>query len=259
MDWMKNIKVIISDLDGTLYQDYTFLGRYINYLLDGIIDEQEIQGLINESYEILTGKHPIKLGHYYNRQNNRVYTLEELQLMGGIDETHLYLGDPWCIAALYTERYNIGEGTRIYAFERVRKEMINEPYKFPIHNPLFERIGALKLERKIFMTNTAGQSGPEFVKHLAIGQLFDEFIYDAKKPFGIQLVLNRLFSEGYHPFEILSIGDNPFNDLVPVKQAGGKTCLISQYPHEDAIDWDVSVKTIEELAAFLHEFEVIHQ
>ncbi|SID15530.1 Uncharacterised protein [Mycobacteroides abscessus subsp. abscessus] len=77
------------------------------------------------------------------------------------------------------------------------------------------------------------------------------------KPEGIRGVMKRLGEEGYQPHEILSVGDNPFNDLYPVKQLGGRTCLISRYEHAGSEEWDHSVKTIEELAGFLRLLEAV--
>lgn len=270
MDWLREIKIMIFDLDGTLYQDYTFLGRYLRYMLNEQLTEQELQQQINEAYEILEGNHPVRFGYYYNHKNKKVYTHENLKPISSffwdkqdlveVEETaeHLfYIGDPWCIAAVFGDRHNISEEKRRNSFELVRKEMLREPHNIHRHSSLFDVLANLDMDRKIFMTNTPGPSGPEFVKYLKLEHLFDEYIYDAGKPGGIQVILERLLSEGYQPHEIISVGDNPFNDLYPVKHVGGKTCLISQYKHADSTMWDESVKTIEELAKFLQRFQTV--
>lgn len=271
MDWLKKIKVIIFDLDGTLYQDYTFLGRYIRHMLDDQLTDWELQQYVDEAYAILEGKHPVKLGYFYHRKNEKVYAHEILEptacffwdgkehdLEGDVPDGLFYIGDPWCIAAIFAEKHCISQEIRMLAFEKVRKEMLCHPYEINRYHPLFETINDLAVERKIFMTNTPNPSGQEFVKHLNLGHLFDEYIYDAKKPEGIQQVIEELLAEDYQPHEILSVGDNPFNDLHPVKKARGKTCLISQYPHADTAQWDASVKTIEELADFLRKLQAVH-
>lgn len=270
MDWLKDIKVMIFDLDGTLYQDYTFLGRYLRYMLNDQLTEQELQQQINEAYAILEGNHLVRFGYFYNYENQKVYTHEKLKPISSFswEETEqvevegmiaplFYIGDPWCIAAVFGDRHNVSEEKRKHAFEFVRKEMTSEPYRIHRHDPLFEVLTNLEMDRKIFMTNTPGPSGPEFVKHLKLEHVFDEFFFDAGKPEGIQFVLERLISEGYQPHQILSVGDNPFNDLYPVKHAGGRTCLISQYKHADLTVWDESVKTVEELTGFLQRFHIV--
>lgn len=272
MEWLKDIKVVIFDLDGTLYQDYTFLGRYMKHMLNGQIEDDELQDNITEAYAILKGNHPVKLGHFFNRKNHKIYAQNDLRPTSCFswdgkeseevlekDEHLLYIGDPWCIAAVYGEKHNITEKKRMEAFEIVRQEMLQVPYEIHRHHPLFEMIEGLAVEKKILMTNTPGLSGPEFIKHLKLERMFDEYFYDAKKPMGIQRVVERLLAEGYQPHQILSVGDNPFNDLYPVKKAGGKACLISQYSHDDSMIWDASVQTIEELTRFLKRLQGVHQ
>jgi FMN phosphatase YigB (HAD superfamily) len=146
----------------------------------------------------------------------------------------------------------------MYAFTQVRKEMLCDPNKITSCPQLFETIHNLAVERKIFMTNTPGPTGPEFVRHLSLENLFDTYVYDAKKPEGMKDVMDALLAEGYLPDEILSVGDNPFNDLYPVKKAGGRTCLISQYAHAETVMWDHAVKTVEELSGFLGKLQAVH-
>lgn len=264
MNWFKDIKVILFDLDGTLYQDYTFLGRYIRHLLEGRLPDSEIEQKVEEAYSILEGNHPVKFGYFYNRATNKVYAHQDLKLTkaylwdGKEDEDInedsdqlFYIGDPWGIAYLYINQYGLEGQTSRQAFEKVRQEMLCEPNKIYRHHLLFDSIADLNVEKKIFLTNTPGPTGPGFVKHLKIEDVFDDYVYDAGKPDGIEDYVNQLIDEGYQAEEILSIGDNPWNDLYPVKKSGGKTCVISKFAHSDSTVWDMSVKTIEELAEFL--------
>ena len=265
MDWMKHIKAVIFDLDGTLYQDYTFLGRYIQHMLKEQLTPQELEEVIQEAYAILEGNHPIRIGYYYSYENQKVYAQESLKPTACYSwdgQVHMqtaaeknclfYIGDPWGIAGLYAEKFNVDGAIRMKAFDQVRKEMLCEPYKIYRHQALFEAISGLKLKKKVFMTNTPGPSALEFVEYLGIKEHFNEYVFDAKKPKGMQQMIEKLMGEGYRPDEILSIGDNPFNDLYPVKNYGGKTCLISRYAHADSTQWDAEVQTIEELTDFLY-------
>ena len=241
-------------MDGTLYQDYTFLGRYVRHLLQDVLPQETIESKVREAYSILDGKHTVRLGYFYNRENQTVYAHQNLQLTksfqwNGEENEELdqqleqlsYIGDPW-----------------MRAFHQVREEMLTAPYEIICHHPLFVAISKLHVEKKILMTNTPEPSGPEFVKHLNIEQLFDEYVYGAEKPYGIQSTVDRLLEEGYAAHEILSIGDNPWNDLHPVKKSGGKTCLITKYAYSDPTDWDISVRTIEELTEFLQGQAELH-
>ncbi|MBD7983802.1 hypothetical protein H9649_04350 [Sporosarcina sp. Sa2YVA2] len=265
MNWMNELKVIIFDMDGTLYQDDAFLGRYVSHLLDETLFDDELGRVIMEAYDILDGKHAVQLGYFFDKGHHFVYEHEHFSptdcyswdgsksdRVPSDEDSLQFIGDSWGIAHLYAEKYGIEREKRARAFEKVRYEMIEPRYGILRHDPLFESIAALDVERKIFMTNTPGETGPAFVEYLTIGSLFNEYIYDAKKPLGMEAIMKGLMKEGYAPHEILSIGDNPYNDLAPVKRLGGRTCLISQYRHFGVGDWDGTVKTVEELTDFLN-------
>lgn len=270
MKWMDEIKVVIFDLDGTLYQDDTFLGRYIAHMLKDNFNEEEIAAAVHEAYDILEGNHPVHFGCYFDRIQHDVflhenfiptscYSWEGMKRERHVedDSSLLFIGDVWGIAHLYAAKFSISQEKRIEAFEKVRYEMIEKPYAFQRHDRLFESIKSLHAEKKIFMTNTAGETGPAFVSYLNIGSLFNEYIFDAKKPVGMDRIVKRFVKKGYKPSEILSIGDNPFNDLLPVKRLGGRTCLISPYKHYGQYEWDVTVQTVEELSDVLMHMSAV--
>lgn len=270
MNWMEQVKVAIFDMDGTLYQDDAFLGRYVTYLLEGQLDEEEMAKAVSEAYDILDGSHTVQLGHFFDRKQHFFYEHEQFlpttcyswdgkKHENPVQENSslLFIGDPWGIANLYAEKYRIPRERRAEAFDKVRYEMIQKPFEIRRHAPLFESIAALGTTKKIFMTNTPGDTGPAFVTYLNIGSMFDDYVFDAKKPYGMETIVKGLLKEGFAPEEILSIGDNPYNDLAPVRQLGGRTCLISPYTHFGMQEWDHTVKTVEELADFLRQSSVV--
>jgi FMN phosphatase YigB (HAD superfamily) len=270
MEWLSMIKVIIFDMDGTLYQEDNFMERYISYLLEGTEWEQETEASIAEARKILSGKHPIKLGHFYHKLDDVVLvqntgsfiqglTPEGSALDGQIfveryeslslnDANVIYMGDPWGVVAAIRYKYKIAEHKMKYVFERIREEMLLEPYQFKCHDEMLQTIQQLDaVEKKILMTNTYEKSGIDFLEYMQIIHLFDEIYCGAEKPFGIKKYIESLLEQGYQPHEILSIGDNPWNDLYPVKQIGGRTCFISPYPSGDAHQWDLRLYSLDEL------------
>ncbi|MBB4825197.1 FMN phosphatase YigB (HAD superfamily) [Sporosarcina luteola] len=266
MNWLDELKVVIFDLDGTLYQDDAFLGRYIGYMLEEMLDETETAEVVMEAYDMLDGSHSVPFGCFFDREQHVVYEHENFEPTASFTwegmkrnaqeadpASLLFVGDVWCVAHVFAEKYKVPVEKRAMAFEKVRFEMIRQPHGIRLHSPLFESIRALDVERKIFMTNTPGETGPAFVHYLNIGTLFNDFVFGAKKPVGMEKMVKSLIEEGYAPHEILSVGDNPFNDLLPVKQLGGRTCLISPYTHFGQHTWDGAVKTVEELAIFLRQ------
>lgn len=260
MRWLKDINVLIFDMDGTLYQDYSFMERYISKMMAGSYPDVEINETVALAYDILEGKKTVKLGFLYDPADLSFFSHQNLKPLVSYDwdgvememaekeeSTLAYLGDPWGIAQLMAVKKEIPLEVLKKAFIDVRAEMLTEAYCIIKRTDLFEEIGKLQNKRTILMTNSPLPTGQEFVDFLGIGNVFDEFYFDGKKPHGIKELFSKLLSEGHQPHEILSIGDHPWNDLHPVHKAGGHTCLISKYEHQDETSWSVSVKSIDEL------------
>lgn len=262
MNWMRNIKIIIFDLDGTLYQDDRFLGRYIDKMLVATHSHEERKRLVEYSYQLLSGSLNIKLGSLYDEAFT-FFDHQGLKPMQAYDafgnETAVskvtgeltYLGDPWSIAVYIGGKEKIQEEQIQKAFLEVRKEMvINHDYLVPVNHEISILLKELS-QKKILMTNTEEPSGKEFVEYLNLTNCFDAFYFEGKKPHGMQQLLSELVNEGYRPEEILSIGDNPFNDLYLLKNMGGHTCFISSFDSADCSEWSKRVNTVEELVDFL--------
>ncbi len=266
MNWMDQINVLIFDMDGTLYQDYSFMGRYISKMMEGSFTEAEIEEIISQAYDLLEGRHPIKLGFMYDADELVFYKQEHLKPIAsydwegttsGLPDTQkplAYIGDPWGIAHLMAVKKGIPAEAVKQAFDDVRTEMLMETYQIIQETDLFDEIRKLDNKRTILMTNSPLPTAQEFVDFLEISDVFDEFYFDGKKPSGIRELLDKLDTDGYMPREILSVGDHPWNDLYPVHEAGGHTCLISAYAHDDATDWTVTVRTMDELTGLIRKF-----
>ncbi|MCM3585435.1 HAD family hydrolase [Mesobacillus maritimus] len=267
MNWIKEIKAIIFDMDGTLYQEDTFLGRYLTYLLEDSCSEREIESVIKAAYKILNGEHFVSLGHFYDLNRNHFCTHKDLvpghafswegqrlQQRDLKDSDLFYIGDPWCIALVFAKKYGVSVEVGMNAFKRVRAEMLTSEFAIPRNERLIQALKYLDVDTKILITNSPFESGEVFLEYLDVLPYFNQTIYDGKKPKGIETIMNDLIEKGYQPEEILSIGDNPFNDLHPARKRGARTVLISDYHRADTTPWDYQVRNIDELASFLLEF-----
>ena len=275
-NWLSSIKVIIFDMDGTLYQEDRFMERYIRYLLAGTEHEGETEAAIHAGRGILTGEHPFQFGHFYHKQDDlalvrhedsfsQAFTWEGVMLderagaygtLSSQAQHLIHIGDPWGIAAVISHKYKLPEEKLRSAFEQVRREMVLAPYHFEVHGGLLEALGELTaLEQKILMTNTYLESGIEFLNYMKIRHLFDDVKCGAEKPLGLDRYFAYLLEQGYQAHEILSVGDNPWNDLHPVKRKGGRTCFISPYPSSDQEVWDLRLTTLDELAELMRAIQ----
>lgn len=265
--WLQGIKVIIFDLDGTLYQDYRFLGRYVYKMLVNTHSKEEIEEFTDYAYKFLEGSQQVKLGYFYDQsftfyEHDHLKPTNAFDWQGNkldgqeIDGDLTYVGDPWSIATFIGRKEKISSEAVRKAFLEVRSEMLHGNEYIEVNERLADTVRGLD-QYKILMTNTVEPSGKEFVDYLLLKDCFDEIYYDGKKPKGVHQLIKSLLDKGYKGEEILSIGDNPFNDLHPVKQIGGYTCFISQYGIADHTQWSKRIKTIDDLEAFLSLFNQI--
>ncbi|NBD25656.1 HAD family hydrolase [Paenibacillus glycinis] len=276
-NWLSAIKVVIFDMDGTLYQEDTFLERYIRYLLEGTEHEEATDEAMRLGRAIIAGEHAIGFGHFYHMRDDVGLVLEGERFVRGftwegaaIEEgtireygafseqaVHLIpIGDPWGVVTALGRKYRLPESKLRSAFDRVRQEMLLPPHRFERHDKLFEALEALgAVDKKILLTNTHFESGIAFMGYMGIRHLFDDVVCGANKPAGLHAYFNALLAQGYQAHEILSIGDNPWNDLHPAKKLGGRTCMISPYPSGDPEIWDLRLRRLDELEQLMRAIQ----
>ncbi|MFC4808847.1 HAD family hydrolase [Paenibacillus sp. GCM10023250] len=273
--WLSAIKVVVFDMDGTLYQDHAYLERYIRYLLEGTEHEGETEAAVRLGGAMLAGEHPGGFGHFYHTGDDVCLALEGGRFVRGYTwadgveiDAGAYgsyaslapllvpVGDPWSIVTALSRRHRLPEAKLLAAFERVRQEMLQPPHRFELSTGLFWAIEALDaVEKKSLLTNTPPASGAEFLGYMGIRHLFGDVIFGANKPDGLHAYVAALLAQGYEPHEILTIGDNTWNDLHPVKRLGGRTCFISPYPSGDPEAWDLRLTRLEELEGLMRALQ----
>ncbi|MBW7460822.1 hypothetical protein K0U00_42830, partial [Paenibacillus sepulcri] len=113
---------------------------------------------------------------------------------------------------------------------------------------------------RILLTNSPENTGREFIAALDCLKLFNEIVYGAGKPNGLERYMQELMDrENLQADQILSIGDHAWNDLYPVQKLGGRTVFLSPYPSSEPAQWDVRLDTLDELAAMLVELQHVRQ
>jgi FMN phosphatase YigB (HAD superfamily) len=273
MEWMQDIKVVIFDLDGTLYQDESFVERYLNILFDGSEWEGELARIQREAAAILRNEHPLRIGFFYNPlqehilQHDGQYATGALSWEGqeidahafaslygqkqGFVREHMYVGDAWSVVNVIAHHYRIPESKRKEAFLQVRKEMLESAKGIIAQEAVRKAIRGLRC-RKVLMTNSPLETARDFIKYLGVEELFDDIRYEGNKPWGLPDYVNELVEqEKFEPAQMLSIGDHAWNDLYPVHRLGGHTVWISPYQSQDPSLWDVHLKSLDQLAELL--------
>ncbi|SFK96512.1 FMN phosphatase YigB, HAD superfamily [Paenibacillus sp. 1_12] len=269
MNWLHNVEVVLFDLDGTLYQDGTFYKRYMELLFGNGEYAARLDDLLAEMALLLDGGHSSRIGDWYHPGSDSwsrgcgslVYWNWQGQVVEAAAEltaiSSIYAGDAWSLVSIFAAKYGVGEAQRQQAFQQVRKEMLQGASSFERHHGLYESIGNLTgVRKRILLTNSPENTGREFISALACTELFDEIVYGAGKPSGLEQYMTEMMErEGLRPDQILSIGDHAWNDLYPVRKLGGYTVWLSPYPTSETEQWDVQLSTLDQLTALLVELQ----
>lgn len=263
MDTFKDIKLLVFDLDGTLYQDEYFVETYLTYLF-----KEDAAKWIQEAHRILNDQHAVKVGHFFNKEmkagvchrsgevtghydwdGKDIKLAEDISAQNGMH----YIGDAWGVIGAIADYMGIPDNDRSNAFNSVRRDMILGNNAIKSHGGLAAAIrGLTSIPYKILMSNSPEEAAVDFVPKLGLDNLFDTIIFGGNKPAGLTSFLKSFMDEkGIKPEQVLSIGDNAWNDLYPVKYMGGRTIWISPYESKDEQVWDMRLRTLDELENLL--------
>lgn len=272
MEWIKDIKMIVFDLDGTLYQDDSFIKPYLTYLFPGESNAAAASMWHSEAERILKGQHAIKVGHFFSQSCKSGIRHQKGEIVGFYDwngrnvqsvtdslqlsnDDMQYIGDPWGVVGTIAAYADVPSELRSQAFMNVRRDMINSLNAVTGHDGVNAAIRKLPTNHKLLMTNSPQEAALELVAKLGLEGAFDKVVYGGKKPLGLVHYLQNYMKEsGISSKQILSIGDNAWNELYPVKRIGGRTVMVSPYDTYDEEVWDLRLHTLDELEAFLLEF-----
>lgn len=268
--WIEKARLLVLDFDGTLYHNLDFhqdlcsltlelahrgSAAYdaiccTNAILDGETDFIMPDFIQESAIRRLSGTGNMKPWREQAEAafaNGSTISFETVLKEGKKPDDAFSIADPWSACYAVTRLYGADETHYRQAFLEVRQKMLKDliPEESLIR-------ALLDTPAKTFLlTNSPRQTAMDFYQRLFPENLFSAFITDAKKPEGLEKVLEEAFQQGYKPGEIIAIGDHPWNDLVPAYTRGCRTVLVSPYPGIKNGPWDLRFFSIDELTQFL--------
>lgn len=248
-----NIKVIVFDLDGTLYEDMHHFDYQAARLRERLPKEK--QPLFDQDYiAIKHGKHPLKIGRVFDvvkdlilvQFDNRVkeaydwngnrLSEEEIHELYPVPielnfTTMLSVGDPWWTSISVAAHYGLDSRSSYDAFLETREFMMGPEFEMEPINGFKETLedihGRVKLA---LLTNSPEPDSEAILSKLGLDQMFDLKIFNGQKPNRTEerfATFKEQFGVEYH--EILSVGDNWINEIHPVQGLGCATIFIDPY------------------------------
>lgn len=271
---LKNIKLIVFDLDGTLYADTHHFDYYAHQLMVKL--PSDIQDpFLKEYQQARLGRHVIKIGRVYDAENDLVLyqkeqTVKEVFEWNGyrlpeervawlypdpitIDNVRmLSVGDLWWVPVPIARHYGLESKKCHQAFLETREYMMGPEFKMNRVPGLKETLADLRTKKKlVLLTNSPKPDSLAILEKLGLRNMFHKMIFSGEKPTRTKErfeTVSREFGVGYS--DILSVGDNWVNEIKPVQELGGKTLFINQYLGEE-YDADYVVKSIKEALPIL--------
>ncbi|WP_408009605.1 HAD family hydrolase [Pseudalkalibacillus sp. A8] len=244
-------KLIIFDLDGTLYEDTDHFDYYASLLKEKVaIDDQE---RFMKNYEDMKkGDHPITIGKAYDVERDAILTLDPLTLKvthvqkwDGSEwdsedvkntyreltfdfEKMIAIGDGWWLPYSAARHYGVSIEETYHCYTKTKEFMVTDEFQLTMTPGLKEGLHKLKEEAEIVLvTNSEKDDVERLLNELELGDLFPEIVPLAQKPVQTKKIFLDLMKKyGVKADETVSIGDNLINEIAPALLLGLKTIYI---------------------------------
>jgi FMN phosphatase YigB (HAD superfamily) len=278
---LDKVRVIVYDLDGTVYDDNRHFELYASEICSHL--PEEVQADFRADYEAtVNGRHgALRVGSFYDVQRDLVLypkagrivralhwdgsevpPVVREQLYPGIvttdNVTIMNVGDLWWVPSAISFHYGGEADNHTKSFLRVR-DIMSEPTYTMTGIPGFkETVAALKASGKVVQVLATNSPQPDSESILTkiglIGQ-FDRLYFRSGKPVGLQAIFAELAGQyGCGMEHILSVGDNLVNEIAPARAMGCQTVFIDPFNLGDEDDADLRVTSMEELIPALRTY-----
>lgn len=273
-DWLGDISVVLFDLDGTLHEDPRAMDRYVSALEATIPDGGGI-GLREEVESVIEGRHPaVQPGRFAEPVRGLVFEVRDWGVESATDWSGQpvlvpdglsgrvrhdgplrYLGDRWQIIGALAARRGADESVLGAAFT-VTRRFVNDPSTELVRmDCLDELLDRLAVGRRLLLaTNTPEELGKPLVDRLDLRHPFELVRFDARKPAGCAELIREAHRRwGTATNEVVVVGDNLWNDLLPPAEQGCRTVHIDPLGTDPSGRW--STARYIDLAAFAAALE----
>ncbi|WNB91386.1 HAD family hydrolase [Bacillus sp. NEB1478] len=253
---MKNIiddaKLLIFDLDGTLYEDtdhFDYYGR----LLQKRVSENNKQAFWNTYESMKDGTHPIGIGKVYDIKNDASVTVDPMTLQvtkvisfDGIEwseeqikkeyegelvydfERLIAIGDGWWLPYATAMHFGLKQSDTWECYNATKDYMVTDEFTLSKTPGLKEALLKLRQNKKlVLMTNSEKEDVKRLLNELELEEIFHTLHTESQKPLLTQDKLQAILEEfQVQPHEAVSIGDNFINEIAPALLMGLKAIYI---------------------------------
>lgn len=259
-----NVRTVVFDLDGTVYQNTTFHRDYIHFLVENTpwadweVDLTEFADSVFSGERLVMNRF-YKTGRINPKTPDEFFSILESYLCPPLAYEEalnrkdiIYLGDAWAVVTLIGDTLGLLDGERRdLIYRRARRRMEEQGMR----GNLFLKTAIRDLAKRcnvILMSNSYEETAQEFLRQLGYDDLFPLICSSANKPFDMITKLEEVDPVIFEqPETVISIGDHAYNDLMPIKQKGGRTVWLNPFRNIARPTCDLEVETLDDLAEYL--------
>lgn len=248
------IRVIVYDLDGTIYDDTRHFELYAREIQSHL--PPEVRDAFWADYTAaVAGHHPaLRIGTFYDVERDLVLEMKAGRVARAVHwdgselpplvRQHLYpgvvepdhltvlnVGDLWWVPTAISSHYGGQPEKHGQAFLRIREIMSDPGFAIRPIPQLAEVIGALKGKVvQVLATNSPQPDSEAILKKVGLLGLFDRMYFRSNKPAGLKAIFAEIARDYQAEMkQIVSVGDNLVNEIAPARAMGCQTVLID--PH----------------------------
>lgn len=268
---LRDCDLYIFDLDGTVYEETAHFDVYRDELVKRLAPDK-VQDFLADLNLALAGQHPLRLGSSYHletgliRHEKTVLNWAGKPIMEhGPTSNWIHVEDPWVIYRVIARHYGLAQEQVQAAFVATRTYMQSDNFSMKGLPGLQEAISALKQQgcHFVLMTNSPEPDSRDILNKLGLANAFDKSIFLAHKEVQARQHLTDLEHQfGLSFNQMVSIGDNFRNEILPALEMGMKAVYIDRYhiPGRTLEIWQnalVKVPYPRDLAPLLHQIATI--
>lgn len=275
---LERVRVIVYDLDGTVYDDNRHFELYAREIQSHLAPEHH-EAFWADYTATVEGRHPaLRVGSFYDvardliliPKNGQVLRalhwdgseappMVRQQLYPGTVEcdhsTMMNVGDLWWVPSAISAHYGGDAEGRTKAFLRIRDIMADPEFKVKPIPGLAETIEALKGKVvQVLATNSPQPDSEAILSKVGLASHFDKHYFRSNKPAGLRPIFAEIAQAyGVGLDAILSVGDNLVNEITPARAMGCQTVFIDPHAMAGIDDADLVVQSMGELIPLLRE------
>jgi len=268
---LQSAKVIVFDLDGTLYEDTHHFDYYAR-LIEQLLPEPLQPEFAAQYAAAIEGRHAVRIGRVYDAHRDLLLVQQAGEVLEAyhwdgtplsedsiaelypepitLDLTDVVsIGDIWWIPPVIGRHMGIPSSMTWEKFEETRKWMMGPEYVMKPIPGLADALTRLsQMKKLVLLTNSPRSDSEVILEKLGLADVFDHKIFMGMKPVRSQEHFRELAKRYDCSFgEIVSIGDNWVNDIDPPRELGCLAIFIDHHGQSDADSADVVVRRMGEV------------